>query len=526
MKIFTKQTTWLERAEALKPCLKHWRVDAAYAVTPVADAAVWQGYRMKREALGAFLERSRFTIGDSFIVELPESTVGKLHFSLKVLNGYADSPVKLRIILGEMPLEVVTDPATYQGSLSRAWLQDETVVIDDLPCEFALPRRYACRYISFQVLAAPDALVFHDIHMMAEGAESELPPTSNAVDAAAMRTLRNCMQTCFEDGPKRDRRLWMGDLRLQAMVNHVSYRRYDLVERGMYLLAGCTDDRGWIPGCVFERPEPSKGCNTADYALIFSIGLEEHCRWSGNYEIGRELFEVARHQFKLCREFFDERELFIDPCDIATLWVFVDHDHELDRQAAMQGIYIAGLNSLAALADKIGRGNDAAELRREARHLTEIARRFLYDKKLGLIVSGVNRQISCASQVWMILAGVLTPEEGRSALRRLHEYPGTLMPKSPYMYHYLLESYQLCGEFEKLFELIERYWGAMLRHGADTFWEVFVPEKPLFSPYRDARMNSACHAWSCTPSYFIRSLPHKLDVSEKIYADSCLPVTS
>jgi len=45
----------------------------------------------------------------------------------------------------------------------------------------------------------------------------------------------------------------------------------------------------------------------------------------------------------------------------------------------------------------------------------------------------------------------------------------------------------------------------MVRAGADTFWEVYLPDDPTYSPYGDLRLNSACHAWSCTPTAFIRS---------------------
>ena len=31
-----------------------------------------------------------------------------------------------------------------------------------------------------------------------------------------------------------------------------------------------------------------------------------------------------------------------------------------------------------------------------------------------------------------------------------------------------------------------------------------MTKNPEFSPYRDRMVNSMCHAWSCTPSYFIR----------------------
>ncbi len=37
-----------------------------------------------------------------------------------------------------------------------------------------------------------------------------LSPFFQALDATAVGTLRDCMQTSFEDGPKRDRRLWIG----------------------------------------------------------------------------------------------------------------------------------------------------------------------------------------------------------------------------------------------------------------------------------------------------------------------------
>jgi len=64
------------------------------------------------------------------------------------------------------------------------------------------------------------------------------------IDQVSLRTLRNCMQDFFEDGPKRDRRLWLGDLRLQALTNSVTYRNFDLVKRCLYLFAGTANEQG------------------------------------------------------------------------------------------------------------------------------------------------------------------------------------------------------------------------------------------------------------------------------------------
>ena len=45
--------------------------------------------------------------------------------------------------------------------------------------------------------------------------------------------------------------------------------------------------------------------------------------------------------------------------------------------------------------------------------------------------------------------------------------------------------------------------GGMAALGADTFWEVYDPTDHFKSPYNFFPVNSYCHAWSCTPVYFI-----------------------
>ena len=69
-----------------------------------------------------------------------------------------------------------------------------------------------------------------------------------------MRTLSECMQKEFEDGPKRDRRLWIGDLRLQALANAATFKDYSLVKRCLYLFAACADAEGRVPACLFTEP--------------------------------------------------------------------------------------------------------------------------------------------------------------------------------------------------------------------------------------------------------------------------------
>ncbi|MCI5779602.1 MAG: glycoside hydrolase [Lentisphaeria bacterium] len=501
---------FLDKARALTPQLKQWEVPADFEVAPVHDPRVWQDYRLDAVGPASALAERDLGTGESFLVRLPETVVGQLAFSLISPGGYADSPSRLRITLGELPQEVVFPDKPYRGTLNGSWLQTEIVNIDDLPAEVVLPRRYSCRYIRFDLLGVPQKVRFSDIRILARGAEAELPPPPaelpeelRAIDRASVRTLRNCMQTCFEDGPKRDRRLWLGDLRLQAMVNKVSYRRFDLVARSLYLLAGCPRPDGEVCGCVMEHPAPRPGCHAHDFAMLFPVTLEEHCRWSGDYAIGEELFSVAETQLALMERFF-RNDIFVGINDPYLNWFFVDHDLDLDRQVAVHCIMVCGWNALATLARKLGRTAVADAAAARSAVLTAAARKRFVNARTGVAESGPDRQISMASQIWMVQSGAFSPEEGRRALTVAERTPGVLRPSSPYMFHYLLDSWRKCGDEDRMLELLKEYYGGMIRNGADTFWEVYRPNEPFFSPYRDVRMNSACHAWSGTAAYFLR----------------------
>jgi hypothetical protein len=61
-----------------------------------------------------------------------------------------------------------------------------------------------------------------------------------------------------------------------------------------------------------------------------------------------------------------------------------------------------------------------------------------------------------------------------------------------------------CGLKQEAVELIEDYWGGMVKAGADTFWEVYDPSNAMPSPYSTVLVNSYGHAWSCTPACLLR----------------------
>ena len=141
------------------------------------------------------------------------------------------------------------------------------------------------------------------------------------------------------------------------------------------------------------------------------------------------------------------------------------------------------------------------------RKMTKAARKYLYDRTTGFFTGMDNKQISYASQIWMILGGIATPEEGRRALAALPATPDVCRPGTPYLYHYYIQALIDCGMEQEARQALTDYWGGMVRKGTDTFWEAYDPDNDFLSPYYFHPMNSYCHAWSCTPVYFIRKYP-------------------
>ncbi len=161
-----------------------------------------------------------------------------------------DAPAFFKLKFAEIAKEITEDSADYDGWISRGWIQEEYLHVDVLPAEIKLPRRYAFRYMQLEVIdtSLKWQLVVDDVicRSVSAVAEEEAEPIQSEdemicrLDKASRRTLQNCMQDVFEDGPKRDRRLWLGDLRLQALANYETFKNYDLVKRCLYLFAGQT----------------------------------------------------------------------------------------------------------------------------------------------------------------------------------------------------------------------------------------------------------------------------------------------
>lgn len=447
--------------------------------------------------------------GDTQVFDFGNHYVGYVSINFASCGSHQDAPALIKVMFGETLRDIEEDTSDYRSWISRGWLQEEIVHIDVLPHTLTLGRRYAFRYVKVDVIAVSSkySLLIRSLSAKTVTSASEgIAPCGDTereknIDKVAIRTLSECMQDVFEDGPKRDRRLWLGDLRLQALANYSTFAHNDLVKRCLYLFAGTADDDGRISACVFTEPEVTPDDTFMfDYSLLFIPTLAEYYYATEDRVTAEELLPLALKQLDLAEKNMDN---FVVQDSNVLGWCFLDWNLALNKQAGAQAVYIYAAKTAAKLCEALQK--DASRFIARAEKASKAAVEKFYDNEKGLFVSGKARQVSYAANVWFVLAGVFAPEQNAALLKRLQCYDGAIKPVTPYMYHYYVQALIDSGLEDEAKEVMLSYWGAMLDAGADTFFELFDPENPDASPYGSRAANSYCHAWSCTPSYFLRN---------------------
>lgn len=509
-----RRAAWLKEAAASMPELRRTEHHPLRIVRSVADSTAFQGWRMEPSEPIEALYASSLKQRRKVIVDMGEHMTG--YFSLRVNHTGmpADAPIRLRITFAEVPAELNTPFDPYPGGLSRAWLQDEAVTVMRLPATVRIERRVACRYVMIEVLAQSSFdFRVEDITLEAvTSASGEAPALAEGTDPmirriydTGLKTLSECMQTVYEDGPKRDQRLWIGDLYLESLANACSFGNHALTRRCLYLLAALADEDGWLHATVYEypQPEPQYNQHTMDYSLLYGVALLEYLKATGDMTTARELWPVVARQIEIARTYL--KDYLYDMQKQPQWWLVFDWKDDLDRHASVQGLMTFAVERGWELAQMVGRERDVRDWPDLVKRMRRASRRAFYDADAGVVVSGPQRQVSYLSQVWMILSGTLSPKEGARAMTAVLNDPTACRPGSPYAYHYVIEALIACGMRDEAREQLLEYWGGMVGRGADTFWEVYDPMDDCKSPYGFYPVNSYCHAWSCTPVYFINT---------------------
>lgn len=498
--------TFRQKAEALKKPLLKNTVHPESIINITKDENCFQNLKAD------IVQKNRFPAelksGDEIIFDFGKHITGYLSFTLENdgLIKITDSPIKLNFSFGEFLFDTVADPAQYSGGLGNGWLQTEERSYVFTPCRGTLERRYSFRYLRIK---RTDSASFPVLLTSLEATAVSAVDISNAkkydlndqnlqkIYDMSVYTLKECEQDVFEDGPKRDRRLWIGDLKLQAMTDYKVFGNLDLIKRCIYLFASATGEHGMVAPCIFpDSPPYVDEWTFCDYSLYFISCLYDWYKNTGDISLVDELYETAKAQMVKISEHFSAKDGTIN------LRPFIDWCPGLDKGVSVLGVYIYTLKQLKEIEAALGK--DTEETEKEIKSAANCLLSF-YDEKQGLF-SASSGQISQHSQVWAVLSGEIPEEKAKAILIKTKDINTPFTMRTPYMMHYYIEALYNCRMKAQALEFIRDYWGKIAAAGYDCCPEVFNPQDEWESPYGAPEINSACHAWSCTPAYWLPKL--------------------
>ena len=521
-----QQQAWLQKAEACKPVLKKTVHHPVQEVEIVKDNNAFQGYKAVKTGDIADLYRKSFKQKKEVIVDFGEHLVGNVSFKIKDIGSMQDAVLRFKVTFGEVPSDLALPIEPYIGGLSRGWLQD---FVCDVSYDgyFKFNRRISARYMKIEAVGTSvysdfcfDNITFEATTSAGESKAklaSTTPQIFKDIAKVSENTLRDCMQGVYEDGPKRDQRLWMGDLYLEALANTASFRQYDLTKRCLYLLAGLSNpDNGLLYSNMVEYPAPhAQKTFFVDYALSYVLTLHDYLQATGDVETAKDLWPVAKNQINaVLQQAIDKNHLYANtgyqyPGMMVSMVFFDWAPVTLDNHAAIQGLLSYVMDHAYAMAKRIGKENEVKDYPAIVNQLRAAGRKAYWNSKQKLVESGTEKQLSYTGTSWAVLGGIINKKEAREAIKNVMASSKAIKPGTPYANHFLVAAMLQCGMNAEARKYVEDYWGGMVRLGADTFWEYYVPDNQLFSSYNGyTLLNSYCHAWSCTPVYFIVNYPN------------------
>lgn len=490
------------KSEEYKKSLYHNQVDAQYKVSIEKNDSAFQGYKVQR------LEEIEFPFllgSEEIIIDFGNHYTGYLHIELENANEsrIADSPINFVFEFAEMPIELMETVERNSTGLSIGWLQKDYKSVAFLPYNGSVERRYAFRYLRIKRVDS----IFFPVEIKALYVDSVSSVDMNSVkkcdikdpllekiDRICINTLKECEQDVFEDGPKRDMRLWIGDLRLQSLVDYETFNNIDLIKRCIYLFAEHRNNLGLVAACVYPDTPPyiTQGFYL-DYSLWFVSCVYEYLINTDDKEFANELYDIALHQIKYTDSVFKREEGLIEAK------FFIDHGN-YDKTVSSLSVFAYVLRQMILMSEILGKPTEYFQNLIAEVHSVVIK---YYSKEEKLFVSP-NGEISWHSQIWGTLSGVLPQEECIEILKKTAQINPSVRCSSPYMNHFYLEALYSLGMEKEAIDFIKTYWGAIIDAGFDCCPECFEIGNERLSPYLNPVLNSACHAWSCTPSYWIR----------------------
>ena len=301
----------------------------------------------------------------------------------------------------------------------------------------------------------------------------------------------------FMDGIKRDRWTWSGDAIQSYLMNY--YLRFDTecVKRTIRQLRG-------------KDPVTAHVNTIMDYTFYWFKSVLDYYQYTGDVDFVREMWPrmvtlMDYVEGRLNNDGMAEGQ----PDD----WIFVDWvDFPMHKRGTLcfeQILLMKAMETMAVCAQLLG--IDKNDYHKKSEALREKINQTFWsnDEKAyyHAIEDGqMNKQVTKFPNMFAILYGLAHEKQRHEIMRSVMLNPDVDPITTPYMRFYELEVLCMDGLHTQVLKEMRDYWGGMLREGATSFWEKYVPTEQgtqHLAMYGRPYGKSLCHAWGASPVYLL-----------------------
>ena len=447
-------------------------------------------YHLEREELQPV--RSEAITANGSLYDFGQETFGYL--KVKNLQG------TVHVYYGESREEALDKDHCETLDILTSSLIPQTSSISHHPSDIA------SKAFRFVYIEKEDGATYDDVSMDYEFAPHDMTHSGsfhcsdqllNDIWQVSAYTMDLTTREFFMDGIKRDRWTWSGDAIQSYLMNY--YLRFDTecVKRTIRQLRG-------------KDPVTAHVNTIMDYTFYWFKSVLDYYEYTGDVDFVREMWPRMETlmDYVLGRTNSDGMAEG-QPDD----WIFVDWvDFPMHKRGILcfeQILFCKALETMAICAKLLGINKSdyrikAEELRNKVRQTF-----WSYEQKAyyHALEDGVlNKQITKFPNMFAIIYGYAYEEQRKEIMKSVMLNPDIDPITTPYMRFYELEALCMAGLQEQVLPEIRDYWGGMLKEGATSFWEKYVPSETgtqHLAMYGRPYGKSLCHAWGASPIYLI-----------------------
>ena len=300
----------------------------------------------------------------------------------------------------------------------------------------------------------------------------------------------------FLDGIKRDRWTWSGDAIQSYLMNY--YLRFDTecVKRTIRQLRG-------------KDPVTAHINTIMDYTFYWFKSILDYYQYTGDLTFISEMYPKMCTLMDYVLERTNSDGLVEGKADD---WIFVDWvDFPMHKRGVLafeQILFYKALMTMHTCATLLHQTDPYQQL---AENVICKTRQLLWDDdrqawEHAIEEGEINHQITKFPNMFAILYDIVDDATKRNIVDSVMENNKIDPITTPYMRFYELEALCMMGRQTQVLQEIRNYWGGMLREGATSFWEKYIPSEQgteHLAMYGRPYGKSLCHAWGASPVYLL-----------------------